>query len=83
MSSCMYFLQYCFHLIILQAYIACALGIDMIGYGSVMYGVVSCLSAILSGFIIRKTGRIPMFTTGILFILTGAGVILSYANIIL
>ncbi|GFR03852.1 UNC93-like protein [Trichonephila clavata] len=50
-----------------KAYIACSWSTSQIGLVTVFYGMTSALSSMLSGFIIKYTGRIPVFLLGQIF----------------
>nr|CAD7408113.1 unnamed protein product [Timema cristinae] len=44
----------------LQAYVSCAWGIRNIGYVMICYGVTNALSAVITGSLVRLTGRVPL-----------------------
>lgn len=47
-----------------SAYIACAWGVEYIGYVLICYGLTDAIGSIASGAIIQKTGRVPIFIFG-------------------
>ncbi|GFS30684.1 UNC93-like protein [Nephila pilipes] len=50
-----------------KAYVSCAWSTSQIGLVTVFYGITSALTSMLSGFIIKYSGRIPVFLLGQLF----------------
>lgn len=48
----------------LQSFVGCYLGVKNIGFAMSLYGVGGFLAAVLSGGLVRYTGRIPLLTTG-------------------
>ncbi|KAI8799189.1 protein unc-93 A [Biomphalaria glabrata] len=49
-----------------KAYVTCALGIHMVGYTMICFGVCGCLSSYLSGFLNKFTGYRPLMITAVL-----------------
>lgn len=48
----------------LQAYVSCALGIHLIGYVMICFGVVNAICSIVFGSIMKYIGRIPILALG-------------------
>jgi len=49
-----------------QAYVACALGVHMIGYVMICFGVVNAICSIIFGSIMKYIGRVPIIALGAL-----------------
>lgn len=49
-----------------QAYVSCALGVHMIGYVMICFGVVNAICSIIFGSIMKYIGRIPIIMIGAL-----------------
>lgn len=47
-----------------QAYVACALGVHMIGYVMICFGVVNAICSIIFGSIMKYIGRVPLIVLG-------------------
>jgi len=49
-----------------QGFVTCAYGVHTVGRVLIVYGVCDALASVGFGFIIKKVGRIPVFTLGAL-----------------
>lgn len=50
--------------IILQAYVACALGIGDVSYTVIVFGIVGAVVSIALDPVCKRIGRLPIFITG-------------------
>lgn len=61
--------QFMLKFLLSQAYITCSYGVGYIGYILVAGACFSITGAFVSGRVIYKTGRIPVFLVGEIFLL--------------
>ena len=48
----------------LQGYVSCAWGVENVGFVIVTYGVIDAICSFGLSFVIRRTGRVPIFVFG-------------------
>ena len=58
------FLYFLYFSLFIQAFVACALGFEMLGFVLMTFGCSACVTSILCGFLTKKVGRIPIYTVG-------------------
>lgn len=50
--------------LLLQAYVSCGLGVHMVGYVMICYGVCDAICSITFSPLVKIVGRVPVFTMG-------------------
>lgn len=53
-------------LLLLQAFVSCGLGVHMVGYVMICYGVCDAICSITFSPLVKMVGRVPIFTMGAL-----------------
>ena len=63
---------------ILQGFVTCAYGVHIVGRVLILFGVCDALASVGFGFVIKKTGRIPIFILGAMINVTVLIVMMSW-----
>ncbi len=50
--------------VIFQGYVSCGWGVDKVGFVIVTYGICDAIGSFSLGYVIKRTGRVPIFMFG-------------------